>query len=178
VPPDSPLIDENIVAEEKAAFLEWFEHEAECGACADTECPDPAPSGCAADEVLENAYDAETDPGDCGDETLERLFRGTVYTWRSRCAPCHIEGAEPSIGAPRFFFETGDCGVASLASLNRILGTGLIDVEEPLQSLLLLKPLAESDGGVAHGGQDKFVAQHDPAYDGFVHFLERYGACK
>ncbi len=125
-----------------------------------------------------NAYDLTTDPGDCSDETLERMFRGTVFTWRGRCAPCHIDGAESSAGAPRFFFEQGDCGVASLASLTRIVSSGLIDVADPLQSLLLLKPLAEADGGLPHGGDDKIEADNDPAYEDFVHFLNRYGACK
>jgi hypothetical protein len=178
VPPESPLIDADIVAEEQAAFLEWFEHEAACGACQDVECPDEAVAGCAADEDVDGAFDPSTDPGDCEGETLERLFRGSVFTWRTRCAPCHIDGAKSSAGAPRFFFELGDCNVASLGSLERILARGLIDVEQPLQSVLLLKPLAEEDGGVPHGGHDKMTANNDRAYDGFVHFLSRYGECQ
>jgi len=177
VPPDSPLVDQWVVEEEKAAFLEWIEHEAECQSCAGTVCPDPAPTGCAADERVENAYDAETDPGDCSDETLERLFRGTVFLWRARCGPCHIDGAQSSANAARFFFQDGDCAVASLASLRRIEGMGLIDFDEPLQSLLLLKPLAIKDGGVPHGGHDKIVASNDRAFDSYTHFLNRYGAC-
>lgn len=178
VPPGSPLIDERIAAEEKAAFLEWFEHEATCGTCEDVVCPEATTTGCAADERVESAYDAKSDPGDCSDETLERLFRGTVFIWRARCAPCHLDGAESSAHAPRFFFQDGDCGVASLASLRRIEGAGYIDVEEPLESFLLLKPLAESDGGIPHGGHDKIVADNDRAFDAYVHFLSRYGACK
>lgn len=178
VPPDSALIDASVVEEERAAFLQWFEHEAACQTCAGTTCPDPAPTGCAADEKPENTYDAATDPGDCDEETLERLFRGTVFTWRARCAPCHIDGATSAAETSRFFFQTGDCGVASLASLNRILALDLIDVDDPLQSLLLLKPLAESAGGVPHGGHDKIVPDNDRAFDGYTHFLQRYGACK
>lgn len=178
VPPDSPLIDAEIVEEERTAFLQWFQYEAVCQKCAETECPDPAPTGCAADKRVESAYDANTDPGDCSDETLERLFRGTVFLWRARCAPCHIEGAKSSADAARFFFQDGDCGVASLASLLRIEALGLIDVEEPLQSLLFLKPLAELDGGVKHGGHDKIVADNDRAFDAYTHFLNRYGECK
>lgn len=178
VPPGSPLIDERVVAEEKAAFLEWFEHEALCGTCAETSCPDAAPKGCAADERVESAYDLETDPGDCSDETLERLFRGTVFLWRARCAPCHLDGAQSSAGAPRFFFQDGDCGIASLASLRRMESSGYINVDEPLESVLLLKPLAERDGGIVHGGHDKIVADSDRAFDAYVHFLSRYGECK
>ncbi len=53
VPPDSPLIDASVVEEEKTAFLQWFEHEAECGTCADATCPDAAPTGCAANATVE-----------------------------------------------------------------------------------------------------------------------------
>jgi hypothetical protein len=178
VPPESPLIDADVVAAEKTAFLDWFEHEARCGSCADALCPDAAVGGCGANDPVESAYDPTTDPGDCSQETLERLFRGSVFSWRGRCAPCHIDGAESAAAAPRFFFELGDCNVASLASLNRIVSSGLIDVEDPLQSLLLSKPLAEADGGVQHGGGDKIAADSDPAYAGFVNFLQRYGACQ
>jgi len=175
--PESSLIDNSIVLEERAAFLQWFEHEANCGTCADVSCPDPEPTGCAADDSVDNAYDVATDPGDCSAETIERLFRGTVFRWRARCGPCHIDGADSSANAARFFFQDGDCGVASLASLRRMEGSGYIDAEEPLESLLLLKPLAEKDGGVPHGGHDKIVAENDRAFDAYVHFLTRYGAC-
>lgn len=178
VPPDSPLIDEQVAAEERAAFLQWFEHESMCGTCEGVECPDAAPTGCASDRRVENAYDVNTDPGDCSDETLERLFRGTVFLWRARCGPCHIEGAQSGVNAARFFFQDGDCNVASLASLQRMQNSNYIDLEEPLQSLLLLKPLAESDGGIPHGGHDKIVAENDRAFEAYVHFLTRFGACK
>jgi hypothetical protein len=178
VPPDSSLIDASVVKEERAAFLEWFQHEAACQSCAGTACPDPEPTGCAADDRPENTYDAATDPGDCSDETLERLFRGTVFTWRARCAPCHIEGLKSAAATARFFFQDGDCGVASLASLNRMVALGLIDVDDPMRSLLLLKPLAESNGGVPHGGHDKITAENDRAFDGYSLFLNRYGTCK
>jgi len=178
VPPESPLIDADVVAAEKAAFLDWFEHEAQCGSCAGVECPDAPASGCGVNDAVDSAYDPSTDPGDCSEETLERLFRGSVFNWRGRCAPCHIDGTEAAAAAPRFFFELGECSVASLASLNRIVSLGLIDVEDPLQSLLLLKPLAEADGGVEHGGGDKIVAGNDEAYQGFVQFLTRYAACQ
>jgi hypothetical protein len=67
--------------------------------------------------------------------------------------------------------------VASLATLRAIEEFGYIDVSEPESSPLLLKPLAEFQGGVWHGGHDKFVKDNDPGYDAFLYFLERYSSC-
>lgn len=178
VPPESELIDERVVRAERAAFLEWFRYESECQTCADVECPDAAPSGCAARDNVELAFTERTDPGDCTDETLEQLFRGTVFLWRERCSPCHFEGTSGARDAPRYFATHGSCNVASLVTLKRMVAAGYIDVDAPRESLLLLKPLAEKDGGVPHGGHDKIVASKDKAYDAFTYFLDRYAACR
>lgn len=67
--------------------------------------------------------------------------------------------------------------VSSLATLRTIEESGYIDTDDPESSLLLLKPLAEFQGGLKHGGHDKFVKNGDAGYDAFLYFLERYGAC-
>jgi hypothetical protein len=51
-------------------------------------------------------------------------------------------------------------------------------VQSPSKSLLLQKPLAEFQGGVPHGGHDKFVLEGDGGYRAFLYFVERYASCK
>jgi len=177
--PTSELITKEIIAEERDAFLSWIEHESKCQGCADAICEGRDPSSCERDSDLGAVLDPTNDPGDCDRTTIERLFRGTIYESRSRCTPCHVkEELAAAPDAPRWLFRTGECEVASLATLRAIEDSGYIDVEQPESSLLILKPLAEFQGGVAHGGHDKFVKGNDPAYDAFIYFVTRYGACQ
>lgn len=177
--PDNSLITEEVIAEERSAFLGWIEHEAECGGCEGVECGERSTGDCDSQDMLDESYSPAEDPGDCDRETLEKLFRGTVYFWRGRCSPCHFQEEETADErAPRWLSRTGDCQVASLASLRKIEESGYIDSSDAKSSLLLLKPLAEFDGGVPHIGHDKLLANDDPAYDNFLHFLDRYVACE
>jgi hypothetical protein len=184
----TPAVSQALVDEEHDGFLEWIRHEAECRSCSNTECPDPAPAQCAVDwgeggatgkdtpEIV--SWDEMSDPGGCEQATIDALFRGTIYQHRDRCAPCHFvddEGATAS--APRFFSEKGGCQVGSLASETNILSRQLVDVEYSDASLLLLKPLAESDGGLPHGGDDKFTLEGDSGYFAFRYWVRRYAEC-
>ncbi len=176
--PESQLITADVILEERAAFLEWIEHEAECGSCQNVACSEVTSTQCETGDDLLSPFEAETDPGDCGRETMDRLFRGTVYKHRSRCSPCHFtEENSATADAPHLFQRTGDCRVASLGSMERILSGPYIDLQKPEDSLLILKPLAEVEGGVPHGGHDKFVKSGDDAYDAFLYFVTRYAEC-
>ncbi|HSC88197.1 MAG TPA: hypothetical protein VLC09_13030 [Polyangiaceae bacterium] len=174
--PASPLITQAILDQERLGFLQWIEHEAACGSCADVACPDAAEARCEADATLPAALDASNDPGDCEQATLERLFRGTIYEWRGRCYPCHFEGTTGNADAPRWATDLGNCQVASLATMQNVLASHYVDLAVPTRSLILLKPLAVSDGGVEHGGHDKFT-RDDPAYEAYVLWLTRYAEC-
>jgi hypothetical protein len=59
-----------------------------------------------------------------------------------------------------------------------VLGLGLIDVEDPSSSLLLLKPLDVAGGGVEHGGDAKFSSTMDPSYQSFLRFVQYYADCQ
>lgn len=175
--PESELITERVIDEEYAAFESWIEHEAECRACANTECTVSVAVECEAGADLSSPFDHTSDPLDCGRDTMERLFRGTIYEYRSRCTPCHFQEETTTVPAPKWLSRTGDCRVASLATFGNVVAEGYIDIENPSQSPLLLKPLAEFQGGVLHGGHDKFV-KSDVAYEAFLYFVERYAACE
>jgi len=178
-------VRQKLVDEEHDGFLEWIRHEAECRSCASTACPDaPRPNcdvtfGEGGAAGAETSYTASGDPGDCGRETLEKLFRGTIYANRGRCYPCHFDELEDAAPlAPKFFMERGGCEVGALATETNIIARKLIDVEYPEASLFLLKPLAEVDGGIAHGGHDKFTSEGDAGYDAFLYWVRRYAACE
>lgn len=189
-PDSSRLITEDVIAAEHEGFQQWIERYAQCGRseCQGVVC---RPAEEAMDPFCDVASEpfasraAELDPGGCEDLALESLFRDSVYASRARCYPCHFSDGNDSLDdAPRFIDQTGNCETASLRTLHNLEETGLIDATDPMKSLLLLKPLALSDGGIIHGGHEKFVASKpdegvvDPGYDNYVYFLKRYAECK
>ncbi len=175
------LITQAVIDEEYAGFLEWIELHASCGdgLCGDVRCGTRADDFCAHEQEPDaGALAAIEDPGGCDDRALEALFQQTVYAWRGRCFPCHHDSqpfAAPD--APRYFVTGGNCDSASLATMRNIIASGYADPDDPEQSLLLLKPLAKSAGGVEHGGHDKMANTNDLAYRAFLQWLERYAAC-
>jgi hypothetical protein len=181
--PASMLITADVVQQEHDGMLEWIRFQSSCGAalCEPVEnpCGDGPTSGTC--ETPPSGHDLPPkgfdDPGDCSDLTLERGFGALIYSWRGRCYPCHYDThpGDP-MDAPRWIVE-GDCNIGALASMRNVIELGVIDVENPEQSLLLLKPLAESAGGVEHGGSDKFFDTNDGAYQDFLAWIERYAAC-
>jgi hypothetical protein len=181
--PDSELITDDVVEAEHDAMLQWIEYNAGCGAdvCAPVENPcggtvaqmcERPPSGA---NELPREFD---DPGDCSEHTLEVGFAALVYPWRGRCTPCHTDAWDgPPEDAPRWMSESG-CEVGSLVTMRRVIDTGLVDAANPSNSLLLLKPLAISAGGVEHGGHDKMADTQDPAYVDYLRWIERWAACQ
>jgi hypothetical protein len=189
-PDSSPLITEQVIQAEYDGFRQWIEHYASCGRaeCGGVRC---RPAADAHDPFCDVATEpfvsqaAELDPGGCEDRALESLFRDSVYASRSRCYPCHFSDETTAVDdAPRFIDQSGNCEAASLRTLRNLEESGLINTSDPLKSLLLLKPLALDDGGILHGGHEKFVASKpeqglvDPGYDNYVYFLKRYAECK
>lgn len=174
--PESPLIDDGVIAEEYEAFLAWIEATAACGICfednnnSDSPCGEPSAEVCVEDPEAA-PYE---DPGDCAPLTREALFRHNVYGWRDRCYPCHFDNTE--FDAPKWI-ATGACELGSLMTMRNVLMNGLVDLDAPEASLLLLKPLAEGAGGVMHGGHDKFADAADPMYVEILAWIEREAAC-
>lgn len=171
--PASPLIDQAVIDEEYSGFLAWIEATAECGLCytGEAPCGEPVEVVCDADDPEQDVHE---DPGDCSPVTREALFRHDVYAWRDRCYPCHVDNKE--FEAPKWI-ATGPCELASLETMRNVFERGLINFDDPASSLLLLKPLAGSAGGVEHGGGDKFHDLTDPAYLDFRAWIEREVAC-
>jgi len=168
--PDSELITEDVIAEEYAGFLAWIEQSATCESCPQFE--DPCGDGKA--EVTPCSEEEFVDPGDCSDHTREALFRDRVYAWRDRCYPCHFDNKDNE--GPNWI-ATGSCNLASLQTMRAIQTSGYLDLVRPEKSLLLQKPLAQSAGGIEHGGHDKFASTDDQTYRDFLSWIEREANC-
>jgi len=169
----SGLVTDAMIAEEYAGFLAWIEGTVSCDACGATEDPcgeADGPTPCGADEPL-----GFEDPGDCEARTLEAVFRGNVYAWRDRCYPCHFSTKDND--APSWI-EVGECDPASLATMRNVLKSDYVNLDEPTESWLLLKPLAQAEGGLVHGGHDKFDSAEDPAYLDILYWIERESECR
>jgi hypothetical protein len=181
--PSSSLVTVEVIDEEYEGFLEWIEFGASCSeqVCKDVKCTTPDEAApCLTREPDEAKTEAIAKrPLDCSDLELERLFRDTVYGVRGRCSPCHVDVSAPKIeGSPPGWISTdGTCNTASLKTMREVERLGYLNVDEPDQSLLLLKPLAEDEGGVEHGGGDKFHGTDDPGWINLNTFVERYAAC-
>jgi hypothetical protein len=179
--PASSLVTEEMIREEYEGMLEWIRYSAYCGSetCEIEDDPcgaSPTAFDCEIPAPNLNQPQHFSDPGDCSERTLEAMFAAKVYAWRGRCFPCHfVDEGVPN--APHWI-EVGECDTASLGTMRQVLARGFVDVEAPTQSLLVLKPLAESEGGVRHGGHDKIASTQEAAYVDFVAWLERYASCR
>jgi hypothetical protein len=176
--PDSALITAEVIDAERSAFLEWIEANAECPeACAGVTCGSPKKGPTCSDGTADNPQPAIVERG-CSDLEIEQAFAEQVYAWRGRCYPCHFDTElMADKDAPRWLSATGNCQTASISTFRRVVALGLMDLADPKQSLLLLKPLDVASGGVMHGGGEKFTDSMDPAYTSFYNFIEYYSRC-
>lgn len=181
--PESSLITPEVLAQEREGMLEWIRYQADCGAfvCPQLEDPCGTAGQAGSCETPASGHDLPSrgfdDPGDCRDVTVERAFNELVYSWRGRCYPCHWDSksGDPE-NAPRWVVDD-ECNAGSLASMRNVLELGLVDFEDPDQSLLLRKPLAEEAGGVEHEGGPKFFDTEDGAYQDFKAWIDLITGC-
>jgi len=101
-------------------------------------------------------------------------FERNVWSWRFRCMNCHTEGTPQN---DKYRKEFGDRVAwvkkgGTVATLDYLIASKLIDPAKPNQSLLLRKPLGEK-----HEGGLKFVVGDD-AYKGFRSWIEDVAAIR
>ena len=148
---------------ESIAFAEWLK------AC----CRDPKVRNLpklAAGELAKPARPNEVIRFARTDRLLES-FEQNVWGQRHRCMGCHSEGSDQN---RKLVKENGEQvswtkKTAAETMTYLIRKKDLIDIDNPEQSLLLLKPLKEVD----HGGGKKFL-KGDLGYKGFRTWLEDY----
>lgn len=180
--PDSPLITREIIQEEHAAMLAWIGYYADCGTelCEVGENPcgdDPTHHDCVLPDQAPDDPMPFEDPGGCEEKTLEAMFSAKVYAWRGRCGPCHFANSDTSLDGPHWI-DVGSCDLGSLQTMRNVVNGGYLNPDNPAQSLLLLKPLAEEQGGVRHGGHDKINSFEDPGYTDMLAWIERWADCQ
>jgi hypothetical protein len=179
--PESDLVTEQVIAEEYEGFREFVGRMARCGgeSCKGVRCPQTSPDAeCGpADTPDDEPPTVPPDTG-CTDLALEKAFRDTVYVWRDRCFPCHFTSEKQAdLEAPRWIDVEGGCVAGSLKTFHNVVENGYVNLAHPDRSFLLLKPLGEDNGGVEHGGGDKFHGPEDPGYVSFLSFLTHYAGC-
>ena len=137
--------------------------------------PDAATDGPAPDGPVPDMY---VEPGPCDERRLQALFHTRVWRWEGRCHHCHSgDGVEAGVaGAPTWMSDKAGREGAD-ETLGRVVARALLDTDDPSQSLLLLKPLTRSAGGVRHGGGTKFRDLEDPAYIDFRWWITYYAQC-
>lgn len=180
--PESELITEEVIEEEYEGFREFVGQMARCGgeSCKGVHCPSTARDvECGpADDVPEDAPPVVPPDTGCDDLALETAFRDTVYVWRDRCFPCHFTSEKlADLDAPRWIDVEGGCVAGSLKTFHNVVQGGYVNLAHPDRSFLLLKPLGKENGGVEHGGGDKFHGPEDPSYISFYSFLTHYAEC-
>ncbi len=176
--PDSALITEETLQREYDGFLSWIEYSAVCqeDVCGTIE--DPCSSA-----SEENPLDSTiaSPLGTCTEADLVATFSDTVYHWIGRCASCHYEGGEGRTqgydGAP--VWVDPEHGLEAKArTMYNVIGAGYMNVENPSQSQLILKPLDEALGGVYHDGGPKIHSLEEATYAAYLHWAETYAACQ
>lgn len=175
-------ITEDTIATERQAMLDWIEMTAACDGqlCEPVDEPCGQPPDETHCEFPPPVYEPMSldDPGDCSDLTLELVWREKVYSWRSRCFPCHFDSHDEQFDEAPPWIATGDCNPASLTTLHNAERLGYLDAEDPMRSLLLTKPLDEEFGGVEHGGGPKMHSLEEPTYLDYAYFVQRWADCQ
>lgn len=175
-------ITEQTIATERQAMLDWIEMVSTCDGelCEPVDEPcgrPPDESDCEFPPPVAEPMSLD-DPGDCSDLTMELVWREKVYSWRSRCFPCHFDSHADDFPQTPPWIVTGSCNSASLLTLRNAEQAGYLDAEAPMESLLLTKPLEESLGGVDHGGGPKLHSVEEPTYQDLAYFVQRWADCQ
>lgn len=179
--PDSELITEAVIQRELNGFTSFLRDLTSCSgaACEGITCPTAATTG---DKCLREREPDEITPTDqglgCSSLAIEAAFRDNVYAWRGRCFPCHHSDqtlADPT--APRWLSVEGSCDNGAVQTLRNVIDAGYLDPDVPENSLLIRKPLALVEGGITHGGGEKFHDKRDFAYQSFLSFIQHWASC-
>ena len=192
--------DDTLVRQEYDGFLEWISYSAQChdqvctgddnicpardepctgdainADCFQPEAPSSSQDPCLIDPFTPGCEPEELEP--CSEAGLAQSFVINVFRWRGRCKHCHEPDSNINVGDPPKWLEGSDSRTDAWETIHNLLALDAIDVENPAESLLILKPLDEDAGGVEHIGGTKLRDDTDPAYDDFLRWLTQYAVC-
>lgn len=173
--PASSLITDAVVAEERAGFLAWIQHESACGECVSTPCPVTATSS-----LDDPRWQLPAHAGACDTKDLAERWRKNVWPWMDRCGSCHnAKGFAADLWdppAPHWLTSPSEPSAAE-RTLANLLALGAVDLASPSSSTMLTKPLAPSAGGIAHGGSVKFEDKSEAHYQAMLGWIQHYASC-
>lgn len=180
--PESEVLTESVIVEEYEGFSEFVRAIAACGgeSCEGVTCADSgAPEACSEAAPSVNQPRRVPEGTGCDPLSIERAFIDTAYAERGRCFPCHYP-TEPKadVRAPRWLETRGGCEAGAATTLRNVIDSGYLDLDEPEQSLILLKPLDPTFGGGPHEGGVKFHDPNDLEYRTWLGFIEYLASCR
>lgn len=118
----------------------------------------------------------------CEPPQLTAAFTDHIWPDRGRCQHCHAAGPNGNMipGMPLVWMSArkDEVGAAQTVELIFEYKQRLLDLEEPSKSLLLLKPLALSLGGVEHSGGPKFTKADDETYWAMLSWIKLVAQCE
>lgn len=167
--PKSSLITNAVRQKEYQGFVDWINFSASCHAETCGNIADPC-GGASAPPP------SNTTPmlGGCSEAALVQQFSRKVMIWRGRCASCHSPSGKGKKKGLHWLSNNPDDAISAMYNL---IGAGAINTAKPASSLLLLKPLAESEGGVEHGGSTKIKNKRERTYTDFLAWIRIYAGC-
>lgn len=193
---DAAPVDDPLVKREYEAFLQWIEFSSSCHqfACPPIDDPcglrPPTPdmpdmpdmgdmedcglAGCSYPDLTPENYG-------CDPESLVDAFHQHPNEWKGRCDHCHSPKAGlAKVGRPPMFMSVLNNRIGARETVAMILAKEdtYLNLEEPEQSLLLLKPLEPMQGGVLHGGGTKIRTTEDEMYVDLLNWIKHVSYCR
>ncbi len=120
-------------------------------------------------------------PDPCSRRGLEQHFARDVWNWHGRCYHCHADTySERSnqIPKPPPWMSDDRSTAGAHLTARRLLEGPYLNLEEPSQSLILLKPLVIEEGGLEHKGGSKMANTEDIMYVPLIGWIEQVAACQ
>ena len=123
--------------------------------------------------------DMELEP--CSEELLSFEFTQEVWPLHGRCYYCHSDRysarSNQSVRpAPWMSDDREEAG--ALITAARLRESAYLNLSEPSQSLILLKPLTTELGGVPHSGGTKIRSFEDTLYLRLLAWIEHLASCQ
>ena len=189
-PGENTGVTDEMVAAEYEGFLAWIEWSARCmdATCSDDVSQCPVPDTPLRTTAVEEPEEPE-EPHEvlpltlenyaCGDEPQAQAFLDWVFPSQGRCGHCHAkDGAIAGVaGAPTWIEGKRNLHGAH-KTIRNAYELGMINLDDPANSRMLLKPLKQEAGGIKHGGGGKFVDRTDELYVSMLTWITMQAECR
>jgi len=117
----------------------------------------------------------------CSEELIVYQFTRDVWPQHGRCYHCHADSysARSTQNPQPAAWMSDDRGaLGAQITSERLREQAYLNLDEPSQSLILLKPLTPQLGGLDHGGGTKMRDLDDGLYAPLLAWIEMLAACR